>query len=77
MTVSPPMPRRRTKALKGLPLTAVEFFAGIGLVRLAIENQGWRTLWANDIDPDKAEMYHANFGKSELVVGDIYKISCG
>ena len=43
-------------------LTAVEFFAGIGLVRLALERQGWEVLWANDIDPKKAKMYQANFG---------------
>ena len=54
--------------------STAEFFAGIGLVRLALEKQNWKVLWANDIDPDKAEMYHANFGKSDLVIGDIHKI---
>jgi DNA (cytosine-5)-methyltransferase 1 len=55
-------------------LTAAEFFSGIGLVRLALENQGWRVLWANDIDPDKAEMYQANFRHDHLVVDDVHKI---
>ncbi len=55
-------------------LTAVEFFAGIGLVRLALERQGWEVLWANDIDPKKAKMYQANFGRSDFVLGDIHKI---
>ena len=34
---------------------AAEFFAGIGLVRLALEQQGWEVVFANDIDPDKAK----------------------
>jgi hypothetical protein len=37
--------------------TAAEFFSGIGLVRLALERQGWQVVLANDIDADKAEMY--------------------
>ena len=56
-------------------LTAAEFFAGIGLVRLALMHQGWRVDWANDIDADKAEMYHANFGTSDFVLGDVHQIS--
>ena len=56
-------------------LTAAEFFAGIGLVRLALVQQGWRVDWANDIDADKAEMYHANFGSSDFVLGDVHQIS--
>ena len=52
-----------------------EFFAGIGLVRLALEQQGWDVLFANDIDPDKAEMYRQNWSKGDhLVVGDIHAI---
>src|ERR1035437_1878984 len=74
MTLAPPRTRLKTKSQNTLPFTAAEFFAGIGLVRLALEKQHWKVLWANDIDPDKAEMYHANFGKSDLVVGDIHKI---
>lgn len=27
-----------------------EFFAGIGLMRLGLEQAGWRVVWANDID---------------------------
>ncbi len=37
------------------PLRAAEFFAGIGLVRLALEQAGWSVVFANDIDADKAE----------------------
>jgi len=66
------IPRFKTSAAKRL--TAAEFFAGIGLVRLALERRDWRVIWANDIDPDKAEMYHANFGEDDLVIGDVHKI---
>ncbi len=64
--------RRRSKARR---FTAAEFFAGIGLVRLALERQGWRVVFANDIDEDKAEMYRHNWPKDDhLVVGDIHKL---
>lgn len=54
---------------------AAEFFAGIGLVRLALERQGWDVVFANDIDPDKAEMYRHNWPANDhLVVGDIHKL---
>ncbi|HZU36552.1 MAG TPA: DNA cytosine methyltransferase [Gemmataceae bacterium] len=50
------------RATGGSSLPAVaEFFAGVGLVRLALERQGWRVVFANDIDPNKAEMYRQNW----------------
>lgn len=56
--------------------TAAEFFAGIGLVRLALERQGWQVSFANDIDPDKAEMYRQNWPNDKhLVLGDIHQLS--
>jgi DNA (cytosine-5)-methyltransferase 1 len=65
-------PRRRRAA--PAPLRAAEFFAGIGLVRLALEGQGWRVVYANDIDPDKREMYDANFNGDHFRLGDIHKL---
>lgn len=54
---------------------AVELFAGIGLVRLALERQGWEVVFANDIDSAKAEMYRHNWPRdSHLVVGDIHDL---
>jgi DNA (cytosine-5)-methyltransferase 1 len=41
--------------------TFAEFFAGIGLMRIALERQGWEAAYANDIDPKKQEMYDAHF----------------
>lgn len=52
-------------------LRFAEFFAGIGLVRLALEPLGWECVFANDISNDKAEMYRNRFGAGELCVRDI------
>ena len=52
-----------------------EFFAGIGLVREAIEPLGWECAFANDIAPAKAEMYAARFGTKHLRVGDIHDLT--
>ena len=56
--------------------TFAEFFAGIGLMRLALEREGWHLAFANDIDANKAEMYRANFpdAADHLVLGDIHQI---
>ena len=51
--------------------TFAEFFAGIGLVREAVEPLGWRCVFANDIARGKAEMYRARFGLEEFIVDDI------
>ncbi len=48
-----------------------EFFAGIGLVREAIEPLGWQCAFANDVAPAKEEMYTARFGADHFVVDDI------
>jgi len=39
---------------------AAEFFAGIGLMRMGLDREGWSTVWANDMDEKKWEMYRAN-----------------
>jgi len=67
--------RRRRPSAKG-SFTAAEFFAGIGLVRLALERQGGKVVFSNDIDPDKAEMYRHNWPKDDhLVLGDIHMLN--
>ena len=35
--------------------TFVEFFAGIGLMRVGLEAEGWESAWANDLDQRAAE----------------------
>lgn len=55
--------------------TIAEFFAGIGLMRIGLENAGWRVAFANDIDHDKWQMYKDQFGDTgEFIVGDIHKL---
>jgi len=66
-----------------LPLTrtpppgprAAEFFAGIGLVRLGLEDAGFSVPWSNDIEPDKQAMYVNHFRDSpqdhEYALGDV------
>ncbi|PQA89159.1 DNA cytosine methyltransferase [Hyphococcus luteus] len=54
--------------------TFLEFFAGGGMARLGL-GRSWRCLLANDLDPVKCAAYAANFGKSDLVEGDIAALS--
>ena len=56
--------------------TFLEFFAGIGLMRLGLEGEGWRVLYANDIDPLKQEMYAAHFSDSarHFHLADIHRV---
>ncbi len=51
--------------------TAAEFFAGVGLVRMALERVGFRVTFANDISPVKQRMYAENFGGRDFVLADI------
>lgn len=58
-----------------VPLRCAEFFAGIGLVRLALERHGWDVVFANDIDPKKAEIYRHNWPDCDhLAIGDIHAL---
>ena len=59
--------------------TVAEFFAGMGLMRLGLERAGWRTVWANDIDADKASMYRYHFkdADSHFCLGDVHELPEG
>lgn len=46
--------------------TCAEYFAGIGLVRLGLEQAGWNVVFANDWAVDKQAMYSAQFSDSDL-----------
>jgi len=54
-----------------------EFFAGIGLMRMGLEKEGWAVAFANDIAVDKYQMYSEHFqdAKSHFVIDDIHKLS--
>lgn len=49
----------------------VELFAGIGGFRLAADECGFRTVWANDMNPKSCAVYRDCFGDAELREGDI------
>jgi DNA (cytosine-5)-methyltransferase 1 len=57
-------------------LRAAEFFAGIGLVRTALEQAGVDVVFANDIEPVKQRLYSANHPDEHFVLADVRDI-CG
>lgn len=75
---NPDNDKERQKSKGGLvgDMTFAEFFAGIGLMRLGLEQEGWSAAFANDIDRDKFEMYSHNFEESTscFVLGDIHNL---
>jgi len=56
--------------------TVAEYFAGIGLMRLGLEREGWSVVFANDIDPDKHRMYESNFDDApgRFLVEDVHRL---
>ncbi len=56
--------------------TVAEFFTGIGLMRLGLERKGWSVAFANDIDKQMHDMYHAHFGDTDhrFMLGDVRAI---
>ncbi|HEX6701510.1 MAG TPA: DNA (cytosine-5-)-methyltransferase [Gaiellaceae bacterium] len=64
-------PETRTPAVP----RAAEFFAGIGLVRRALESGGVRVVFANDIDATKKTLYVRNFGSDEFLLGDVRTVT--
>lgn len=56
------------------PLRFYDFFAGVGMVELALSPE-WECVWANDIDPKKAAIYRANHDFDRFHFGDIANVS--
>lgn len=54
--------------------TVSEFFAGIGLVRLALQQAAFEVVFANDIEPSKLALYRANFDASHFVLDDVRRL---
>ena len=50
---------------------AIELFAGIGGFRLACDNLGIETVFANDMEPNAVKVYRDNFGENSIIQGDI------
>ena len=57
------------------PLPVAEFFAGMGLVRAALERSGFGVVFANDISEVKLAIYAANYGDEDFCLGDIRDLS--
>ncbi len=51
-----------------------EFFAGGGMARAGLE-PGWRCAFANDFSETKGRAYRANYGGSDLTVGDVWTLT--
>jgi len=52
----------------------LEFFAGIGLARIGLEQAGFQVAWSNDYEPDKRALYQGHFRDGDehtFVLGDI------
>jgi DNA (cytosine-5)-methyltransferase 1 len=58
-------------------IRAAEFFAGIGLVREALDPLGVKIIWANDIEVDKQATYVRNHGAKHFRLGDVRHVIGG
>ena len=61
-------------ARPSVPLTAVEYFAGIGLFRMGLEAAGWKVLYSNDWNPEREKIYRGFFSEP-YSVRDIFELS--
>ncbi len=66
--------RNAPKSNSDTDRTAVELFAGIGGFRLAADQAGLRTVWANDLAPLACTVYRDRFGPHEIHEGDFRKL---
>ena len=65
--------RKVLRRLTARPMA--EFFAGIGLVGVALEDAGFEVVFANDISPVKRNLYAANRDVSKFWLEDIRRLS--
>ena len=49
----------------GTDIQAAEYFAGIGLARIGLEQAGIEVAWSNDISSKKEAMFRGHFGQDE------------
>lgn len=54
--------------------TVLDFFAGIGLIRYALERRGWREIFALDHSPMKAAIYNHHFGDQVYHIEDVHSV---
>lgn len=55
-------------------LTAIEFFAGIGLARAGMADAGISTVWANDYDKNKFAMYSGQWGDDDFALENVFDV---
>lgn len=63
-------PKQKTKH----GFNTIDLFAGVGGIRLGFENAGFKTVFANDFEPQCKDTYDLNFKDSKLIVEDMRKI---
>lgn len=63
--------RSRIEGRPARPFRVAEFFAGVGLVRMALEQHRCQVVFANDIDRVKASFYAGNSMGSQFVRRDV------
>ena len=56
-------------------LTAIEFFAGIGLARAGMVDAGISTVWANDYDRHKFAMYSGQWGDEDFALENVFDVA--
>lgn len=55
-------------------VTTADFFAGIGGIRIGLEDAGFETVFSNDFEPFCKVTYDLNFKEAPLTVEDIFKV---
>jgi DNA (cytosine-5)-methyltransferase 1 len=51
-----------------------DFFAGIGGIRIGLEDAGFETVFSNDFDPFCKITYDLNFKEAHLTIEDIFRV---
>jgi len=52
----------------------LDLFAGVGGIRLAFDNAGFKTIFSNDFDKTCKDTYDLNFKEPKLLIRDIWKV---
>ena len=55
-------------------LRTLDLFAGIGGIRMAFDNAGFKTVFSNDFDKTCKATYDLNFEEPKLLIKDIWKV---
>lgn len=72
-SIAPQVSRQSNGGLADHSFTVVEYFAGIGLFRMGLENAGWQIVYANDWSYERAQIYDGFFGES-YDVKDVFDV---